>query len=82
MLLLFRFIAQTGLVIKFFCHIDLSYSSSSFELFVMSIMQEDVYTLRKRSCSICKSSVRLGPPRRVDCVSPLPVCHIKMEEFR
>ena len=28
-----------------------SFSSSSFELFVLSIMQEDVHTLRERSCS-------------------------------
>ena len=34
--------------------------SSSFELFVLSIMQADVHTLRERSCSVCESSVRLG----------------------
>ena len=33
---------------------------SSIKLFVLSIMQEDVHTLRERSCSVCKSSVRLG----------------------
>ena len=30
-------------------------SSSSFELFVLSIMQEDVHTLRVRSDSVCES---------------------------
>ena len=35
-------------------------SSSSFELFVLSIMQKDVDTLCERSYSVCKSSVRLG----------------------
>ena len=34
--------------------------SSSFELFVLSIMQEDVHTLRESSCSVCESSIRLG----------------------
>ena len=33
--------------------------SSSFELFVVSIMQEDVHTLHEHSCSVCESSVKL-----------------------
>ena len=37
-----------------------SSSSSSFELFVESTMQEDVYTLRQRSRSVCESSVNWG----------------------
>ena len=32
----------------------------SFELFILSITQEDAHTLRERSCSVCESSVRLG----------------------
>ena len=35
-------------------------SSSSFELFILSIMQEDIHTLRVRSGSACESSVRLS----------------------
>ena len=35
-------------------------SSSLFELFVLSIMQEDVRTLCMRSDSVFESSVRLG----------------------
>ena len=35
-------------------------SFSSFELFVLSIMQVDEHTLRERSCSVCEPSVRLG----------------------
>ena len=37
-----------------------SYSASSFELFALSMMQEDIHTLRVRSGSVCESSVRLG----------------------
>ena len=37
-------------------------SSMSFELFVLSVMQEDVYTLCQHSHLVCESSVRLGPP--------------------
>ena len=35
-------------------------SSSSFELFVLNIMQENVHTLRVCSGSVCGSSVTLG----------------------
>ena len=32
--------------------------------------------------SVCISFVRLGPPRRVDCLALPPVCHIKIEVSR
>ena len=54
-------------------------SSSSFELFIVCNMQEDVYTMRKRSRLVCESSDRLGPPRRVNCLDPPPLCHVKIE---
>ena len=47
-----------------------------FELFVLSIIQEDVFSLRKSSCSVCESSVRLG------CLVPPSVCHIKIKTSR
>ena len=38
-------------------------TSSSFELFFVTIVEEDVCTLRERSRSVWESSVRLRPPR-------------------
>ena len=43
----------------FYVFAGLKYLCLSYELFVLSIMQEDVHTLRERSCSVCKSSFRL-----------------------
>ena len=46
---------------NFFKKADIKFdSSSSFELFVLSIMQRDIHAPRERSCSVCESSVRLG----------------------
>ena len=37
---------------------------------------------RERSCSVCESSVKTGPPRRVDCSISLPVGHMKKKASR
>ena len=61
-------------------------SSSSFELFVVSFMQENVYighaALALTLGLHVFACVRLGLPRRVDCLAPLFVCHIKVEASR
>ena len=38
--------------------------------------------MRMKSFSVCISFVRLGPPRRVDCLALPPVYHIKIEASR
>ena len=64
-----------------------NHSSSSFELFALSIMQEDIHTLCVRSCAcalmLClQVFCHTGPPQWVYCLDPPPVCHIKMEASR
>ena len=38
--------------------------------------------MRKSSCSVCKSFVRLGPTRREKCLALPPVCHKKVGAYR
>ena len=51
---------QTKQRVRSWTVFDAKTFSSSFEVFVLSIMQDDVHTLLERSCSVCESSVRLG----------------------